>query len=252
MPALFDVRGKVAMVTGGRRGLGRAMALGLAEAGARVAVVARSPDPGDLSAEMDCRGAEWLYLCCDLTDRASRVGLVDRVVECFGAIDVLVNNAGIQRKAPAATYSLSQWDEDLELLLTAALDLSQQAFPRMAARGWGRVIHIASISSFQGAREIIGYATAKHGIVGLTKCMANEWAPHGINVNAIAPGLFETDMASAVTADPVRSAELKGRIPSGRFGKPEDLVGPLLFLASEASRHVHGTVLLVDGGWMGR
>lgn len=252
LPSLFDLRGRVALVTGGRRGLGRAMAIGLAEAGVRVAVVARSSNPGDLPAEMERVGAEWQYLSADLSDRASRRGLVDKVVTRFGALDILINNAGAQRKAPAADYPLAQWDEDLELMLTAALDLSQQAFPHMVNRGCGRIIHIASISSFQGAREIIGYATAKHGIVGLTKCMANEWASHGINVNAIAPGLFETEMAAGVMADPVRSAELRGRIPSGRFGRPVDLVGPVLFLSSDASRHVHGTVLLVDGGWMGR
>ncbi len=228
------------------------MALGLAEAGARVAVVAKSPDPGDLGLELSRLGADWTYLQADLTDRAQRAGLVDRVVRRFDGIDILVNNAGVQRRAAAAEYPLPAWDQDLELLLTAALDLSQQAQPHMAARGWGHIIHVASISSFQGARQIIGYSTAKHGLVGLTKCMANEWASLGINVNAIAPGLFETDLAASVTGDPVRSAEMRGRIPSGRFGKPEDLVGPLLFLASEASRHVHGTVLLVDGGWMGR
>lgn len=250
--SLFDVRGRVALITGGRRGLGRAMALGLAEAGARVAVVARSADPGDLPAEMERRGADWRYFPVDLADRSERAGLVDRVVSETGGLDILVNSAGVQRRAPAASYPLAQWDEDLELLLTAALDLSQQAFPHMAAKGWGRIVHVASISSFQGAREIVGYATAKHGIVGLTKCLANEWASRGVNVNAIAPGLFETDMAAPTTGDPAKAAELRGRIPAGRFGRPEDLVGPVLFLASDASRHVHGTVLLVDGGWMGR
>lgn len=252
MANLFDVRDKVALVTGGRRGLGHAMAIGLAEAGAKVAVVAKSPEASELKYEFDKRGAKLLYLATDLEKRDARTGLVDRVVAHFGRIDILINNAGLQFKAPAVSYPGAQWDLDLELMLTAILDLSQQAQPHMAEQGWGRIIHIASISSFQGARQIIGYATAKHGLVGLTKCMANEWASLGINVNAIAPGLFETDMAQPVVADPIKSAELRGRIPSGRFGKPEELVGPMLFLASEASSHVNGTVILVDGGWMGR
>lgn len=249
---LFSLTGRTALVTGGRRGLGRAMALGLAEAGVRVAVVARSGEAGDLARDFAERGAELVYLPADLGDRAQRRGLVDAVVERLGRLDILVNNAGVQARAAALDYPAGQWDADLELLLTAVVDLSQQAARHMIAAGGGRIIHIASISSFQGARGIMGYATAKHGLVGLTKCMANEWAGQGINVNAIAPGLFDTDMAAHVFTDPAKRAEMLGRVPAGRFGAPEDIVGPLLFLAGDASRHVHGHVLLVDGGWMGR
>ena len=252
MTDLFDVKGKVALVTGGRRGLGRAMAIGLAEAGAIVAVIAKSPEASELEFEFQQRNAKLLYIPVDLSKRADRVGVVERVVSCFGRIDILINNAGSQYKSPAMDYPAFQWESDLELMLSAVLDLSQQAQPYMAAQGWGRIIHIASISSFQGARQIIGYATAKHGLIGLTKCMANEWSSLGINVNAIAPGLFETDMARSVLSDPVKAAELRGRIPSGRFGRPDELIGPMLFLASEASSHVSGSVILVDGGWMGR
>lgn len=252
MSNLFNIAGKVALVTGGRRGLGRAMAIGLAEAGARVAVTAKSADAEELAEAMRRGGHPFFYLSADLLQRSQRHGLIDKVVAHFGRLDILVNNAGFQTRTPAIEYHQDRWDNDLELMLTAVLDLSQQAGKVMISQGEGKIIHIASISSFQGARNIIGYATAKHGLVGLTKCMANEWASHGINVNAIAPGLFETDMAAHVLADTTRAAELRGRIPAGRFGKPEDIIGPLLFLASDASRHVHGHVLLVDGGWMGR
>lgn len=249
---LFDVSGRTALITGGRRGLGRAMALGLADAGANVAVVALNQEANDLAKEVLARGVQFHYFQADLTDRAQRAGLIHRVEKVAGQIDILVNNAGLQQRAPAIDYQPVAWDSDFELLLTAVLDLSQQAAHQMIARGYGKIIQMASISSFQGARQIVGYATAKHGIVGLTKCLANEWAALGINVNAIAPGIFETEMAAHVVADQAKSAELKGRIPAGRFGNPDDIVGPLLFLASNASRHVHGHVLLVDGGWMGR
>jgi 2-deoxy-D-gluconate 3-dehydrogenase len=248
----FDVAGKVSLITGGRRGLGKAMALGLAEAGANVIVIAKSSDDGNLRYEAEKLGRKIAYMQADLTDREERSGLIEKVVDQFGRLDILVNNAGSQRRSPVLEYSSSDWDADLELLLTAVLDLSQQAARVMIKQGGGKIIQIASISSFQGARNIIGYASAKHALVGLTKCLANELASQNINVNAIAPGLFETEMASHVTTDPVRANELRGRVPSGRFGQPEDMIGPLLFLASDASRHVHGHVLLVDGGWMGR
>jgi 2-dehydro-3-deoxy-D-gluconate 5-dehydrogenase len=249
---LFSLRDRVAVVTGGRRGLGRAMARGLARAGANVAVIAASAKAGEVDAEVRAEGRELHYIQADLTVAAQRAGLIDRVVARFGKVDILVNNAGVQRRAAALDYPPEAWRDDMELLLTAVLDLSQQAARVMLPRRYGKIVQIASISSFQGARQIIGYATAKHGLIGLTKCLANEWAGQGINVNAIAPGIFETEMAAHVTADEKKTAEMLGRVPAGRFGTPDDIVGPLLFLASEASRHVHGAILLVDGGWMGR
>jgi len=248
----FDVTGKVSLVTGGRRGLGKAMALGLVEAGAKVVVIAKSPDAGNLHEEAGKLGGEITYIQADLAKRDERIGLVEQVVAQFGRLDILVNNAGLQRHSPVLEYAADDWDADLELLLTAVLDLSQQAGRVMVKQGGGKIIQIASISSFQGARNIIGYASAKHALVGLTKCLANELASKNVNVNAIAPGLFETDMASNVMSDPTKANELRGRIPAGRFGQPADMIGPLLFLASDASRHVHGHVILVDGGWMGR
>lgn len=228
------------------------MSLGLAAAGAHVAIAARSEGPGDVAETFAKGGQELLYIQADLSRPAERSGLIEKVTAHYGRLDILVNNAGHQQHAPVLDYPASLWQLDLEVLLTAVLDLSQQAARPMKAQGGGKIIQIASISSFQGARGIAGYATAKHGLVGLTKCLANELAPLNINVNALAPGIFETDMAAGVLGDAAKSRELKGRVPAGRFGQPEDIVGPLIFLASDASRHVHGHVLLVDGGWMGR
>lgn len=243
---------KTAIVTGGRRGLGKAMALGLAEAGANIAVIARSGEPGDVGDQIIKKGRKFLYIQADLSVRNERDGIVDKVAEHFGQIDILINNAGIQQRNPLLEYNVEQWDMDISILLTAVFELSRQAAKIMIREGAGKIINMASISSFQGARQIIGYATAKHGIIGLTKCLANELAPYNINVNAIAPGLFETEMAEHVFKNREQSEIIRSRIPAARFGQPEDIVGPVLFLASNMSRHVHGHTLLVDGGWMGR
>jgi 2-deoxy-D-gluconate 3-dehydrogenase len=252
MKDLFDVRGKVALVTGGRRGLGLALAQGLAEAGVRLAVVARSPDCPELRAGVERAGGELLYLQKDLADRGQRAGIVDAVVGRFGRLDILVNAAGLQHRQPAAEFDLDRWDELISVMLTGAFELSQQAARVMARQGGGKIIHIASLLSFQGGLTIPAYAAAKHGIAGLTQALANEWAARNINVNAIAPGYFDTDMVAAIMSDPVREPRIRERIPAGRWGRPEELVGALLFLASEASAYVHGHVLVVDGGWMGR
>jgi 2-deoxy-D-gluconate 3-dehydrogenase len=248
----FDVTGKVALVTGGRRGLGRALGEGLARAGAKLAVVSASADDAGLGESVRAACGEYLYLQADLADRGARAGLVDRVVERFGRLDVLVNNAGIQHREPAVDFAAEAWDRVLGIMLTAVFDLSQQAARAMLATGGGKIVNIASLLSFQGGWTVAGYAAAKHGVAGLTKALANEWSSKGINVNAIAPGYFDTDMCAAIKSDPVREPQIRGRIPAGRWGQPEDLVGPLLFLASDASRYVHGHVLVVDGGWLGR
>ena len=243
---------KTAIVTGGRRGLGKAMALGLADAGANVAVIARSDDPGDIEDQIKKMGRKFLYIQADLSIRKERDGIIDRVYEHFGQLDILINNAGIQQRNPLLEYNNNQLDLDISILLTAVFELSRQAAEIMIKQGGGKIINMASISSFQGARQIIGYATAKHGIIGLTKCLANELAPHNINVNAIAPGLFETEMAGHVFKNKEQAEIIKSRIPAANFGQLEDIVGPMLFLASNMSKHVHGHALLVDGGWMGR
>ncbi len=252
MSDLFDLKGKTALITGGRRGIGAAIAVGLAEAGVDIAVIGQNETAGEVENAVREQGRDFHYFQVDLADRKQREGIVERVVSELGRLDILVNNAGYQQLCPVHEYDLQMWDRDMELLLTAVLDLSQQAYPFMQKQKGGKIIHIASISSFQGARNIIGYATAKHALVGMTKCMANEWAKDNVNVNAIAPGIIETEMSRATVEDPDKSAAIRGRIPSGRFGKPEDIVGTLIYLASRAGSHVHGTVVTVDGGWLGR
>jgi len=248
----FDVRGKVALVTGGRRGLGLAMVVGLAEAGAQLAVVATGRDCKELRRIIRPYGTELLYIPADLANRKERAGIVKSVVKQFGRLDILVNCAGIQHRQPALEFDLGKWDEIVSLMLTGVFELSQQAARVMVKQGGGKIINIASMSSFQGGWTVPAYTAAKHGVVGLTKALANEWACHNINVNAIAPGYFDTEMCAPLKADPVREPKIRERIPAGRWGAPEELVGPLLFLASDAARYVHGHVLVVDGGWLGR
>lgn len=250
--APFDIAGKVALVTGGRRGLGRALAVGLARAGARLAVVARDPNAEDLRQQVAQIGGTLQYIAADLADRRQRQGVVEAVVQERGGLDILITAAGIQHRQPATEFDLDKWDQIQSLMLTGVFELSQLAARVMHARGGGKIIHIASLASFQGGWTIPAYAAAKHGVVGLTKALANEWASRNINVNAIAPGYFNTDMCAAIINDPQREPRIRERIPAGRWGEPEDLVGAMLFLASDASRYVHGHVLTVDGGWMGR
>jgi 2-deoxy-D-gluconate 3-dehydrogenase len=249
---LFDISGRVALITGGRRGLGLAMSEGLAAAGAKLACIDIADDYDQLRKMAASFGAELAYFQADLSDRSQRQGLVDRVVEHFGRLDILVNCAGIQHRQPAIEFDLTRWDAILSLMLTAVFELSQQAAKVMQRQGGGKIVNIASVCSFQGGWTIPAYTAAKHGIVGVTRALANEWAAQNIHVNAIAPGYFDTDMCAAIINDPVREPQIRGRIPAGRWGQPRDLVGPLLFLASDASNYVDGHVLLVDGGWMGR
>jgi 2-dehydro-3-deoxy-D-gluconate 5-dehydrogenase len=248
----YSIRGKVAMVTGARRGLGLAMAAGLAQAGAKLVAVAASADCRELRRAVRKAGGEMLYLQADLADRRQRSGLVGKAVKRFGRLDILVNSAGIQHRQPAMDFDLAKWDRIVSLMLTGVFELSQQAARAMARQGGGKIVNIASLASFQGGWTVPAYAAAKHGVAGLTKALANEWAARNIHVNAIAPGYFDTDMCEAIKNDPVREPKIRERIPAGRWGRPEDLVGPLLFLASDASNYVDGHVLVVDGGWMGR
>ncbi|MGO8691766.1 MAG: SDR family oxidoreductase [Thermoguttaceae bacterium] len=249
---LFDISGRVALVTGGRSGLGLAMSEGLVAAGAKLAVVDLATECEEIRRRVAACGGQWAFFQADLADRAQRGTVIPRVVEHFGRLDILVNCAGIQHRQPAMEFDLDRWDAILSLMLTGVFELCQQAARVMERQGGGKIINIASLASFQGAWTVAAYTAAKHGVVGLTKALSNEWASKKIHVNAIAPGYFDTAMCAAIVQDPVREPQIRGRIPAGRWGQPEDLVGPLLFLASDASNYVDGHVLVVDGGWLGR
>jgi 2-deoxy-D-gluconate 3-dehydrogenase len=197
-------------------------------------------------------GRQFTGYACDLADRAAIDRLLADLQQNHGVIDILVNNAGIIRRAPAAEHSDEDWDRVLQINLTAAFVLSRQIGRQMVARGRGKIIFIASILSFQGGITVPGYAASKGGIAQLTMALANEWAGRGVNVNAIAPGYVRTDNTQALRDDAMRSQQILARIPAGRWGEPDDLKGPAVFLASDASDYMHGAVLLVDGGWMGR
>jgi 2-deoxy-D-gluconate 3-dehydrogenase len=234
----FRLDGRTALVTGGNRGLGQACARALAEAGAAVTVLGRKPPTFDTD-----------FVACDLATAtpAELTAVVDEVRP-----DILVNNAGVIRRGPAAEVAPADWDEVLTVDLTAVFHLCQAAGRHMLAAGGGKIINVASMLSFQGGVRVPAYAAAKHAVAGLTKALANEWAAHGVNVNAVAPGYLATDNTSALRGDPARSAEILTRIPAGRWGTPDDLAGAVVFLASDAARYVHGTILPVDGGWLAR
>lgn len=248
----FRIDGKVALVTGGDKGLGAAMAIALAQGGADVVVTSRSGRADQTLDAITRSGRRGAAVSADFTSRSAADGLVDDVLAKFGRLDVLVNNAGIQRRADVLDFPMEYWDEVMDVNLNACWILSQRAARHMVERGSGKIINIASVLTFQGGLRVHAYAAAKHALAGLTKSMANELAGKGVNVNAIAPGYMNTDNIEALVADPVRSKQLLERIPAGRWGVPEDLAGPALFLASAASDYVHGHVLVVDGAWLAR
>jgi len=249
---LFSLAGKVALVTGGTRGIGRALAIGLARAGADVAVSSQSGRDREVRSAIEAAGRRYRYFRCDLSRREERATLVPAVAAELGRLDILVNNAGVTHRAPCEQYPLEQWDRVISVMLTAVFELSQAAARVMIPQGGGRIINVASLLSFQGGLHVPAYAAAKSGVAGLTRSLANEWAAKGINVNAIAPGYIATDLTEPLVTDPVRGPQILQRIPAGRWGEPEDLVGAAIFLASDASRYVHGHLLVVDGGWLGR
>ena len=250
---LFRLDGRVALVTGASRGLGAAMAAALASAGAEV-VAHGSVTPADRTvAAITQAGGRASAATADLADETTGERLVADVIARHGRLDVLVNNAGIIRRAPAAEHPDADWDAVIGVNLSSVFRLCRAAGRHMIARGeGGKVINIASLLSFQGGITVPGYAASKGAVMQLTKALANEWARHGINVNAIAPGYMETDNTAALRGDATRRRQIDERIPAGRWGQPDDLAGPVVFLASAASDYVHGHVLVVDGGWMGR
>jgi 2-deoxy-D-gluconate 3-dehydrogenase len=245
----FKLNGKVALVTGAGRGLGQAAAVGFAEAGADVAV-ADVIGTDETAARIKALGRRVCQVSANLLERSSVQAIVESTVRELGRIDILLNNAGIIRRAPAKDYTEDDWDATLEIDVNAAFILSQAAGRIMLKNGRGKIINVASVIAFQGGLNVAAYSVAKHGIAGLTKALANDWAKHGINVNALAPGFFATELTESLQKDPVRSRSITARIPAGRWGTPEDMAGAVVFLASAAADFVHGVVLPVDGGWM--
>ena len=249
---IFSLRGKTALVTGSSRGLGAGIAVALADAGARVVVHGVRSGAMPVMATMEAAGHTPVALRGDVADAASCRRLIEETLQQLGRLDILVNNAGTIRRAPAVEYSEADWSLIIETNLSSIFRLSQAAGRHMLARGSGKIINIASLLSFQGGITVPAYAAAKGGVAQLTKALANEWASKGVNVNAIAPGYMATDNTAALQRDATRNRQILERIPAGRWGQPEDLAGAAVFLASAASDYVHGHVLVVDGGWLGR
>ena len=252
MSALFDLSGKVALVTGARSGIGQALALALAEAGADIAGLGSSAMP-ETAAAIQATGRRFTEFRYNLSRKVDFAKVVAEIVAAFGGLDILVNNAGITRRGPALELSEQDWDDVLSVNLRSAFFLSQAAARHMVeTRRAGRIINIASMMSFQGGIRIAPYTASKHGIAGITKIMANELAPNGITVNAIAPGYVATDNTAILQKDPDRMRQILERIPAGRWAEPSELATAALFLASPASGYVNGAIIPVDGGWLSR
>jgi 2-deoxy-D-gluconate 3-dehydrogenase len=250
----FKLNNKTALVTGARRGIGKAMAVALAEAGADIVGMSAGmePDGSAVAQEVASHGARFWSYACDLADRGAVYPFVERVKRECPPIDILVNNAGSILRKPAEQYPDEYWDKIIEVDLNSQFVLAREFGRDMLERGAGKIIFTASLLSFQGGITVPAYAAAKGGVAQLTKALANEWAGRNVQVNAIAPGYIATDNTAPLQADPVRNPAILARIPAGRWGDPEDLGGAVVFLASSASDYVSGTVLTVDGGWMGR
>jgi 2-dehydro-3-deoxy-D-gluconate 5-dehydrogenase len=250
----FSLEGRLAVVTGASRGIGLSIAEALAWSGADVVGVSASLDPqgGKARRLVEAAGRRFWAMPADLSDRGAVSGLLMRLHELERPVDILVNNAGTIHRAPAAEHALQAWDGVIEVNLTAPFILARAIGARMAGTGYGKIIFTASLLSFQGGINVVAYAASKHAIAGVTKALANEWAHKGVNVNAVAPGYIETDNTRPLREDPDRARAILERIPAGRWGRPEDIAGAVVFLASPASDYVNGTVLAVDGGWLGR
>jgi 2-deoxy-D-gluconate 3-dehydrogenase len=251
MHDLFNLAGRTALVTGANTGLGQGIAIALAAAGADIVVAGRSPAE-DTAAQVRALGRSFLDVRADLSSTAPVRDVVDAAVALNGRLDIVVNNAGIIRRADSLDVEEADWDAVIDTNLKAVFFLAQAAARHMAQHGGGKIVNIASLLSFQGGIRVPAYTASKSAVAGLTRALANEWAAQGINVNAIAPGYFDTNNTAALRADPVREPAILARIPAGRWGRPEDLAGAAVFLASRASDYVHGIVLPVDGGWLAR
>lgn len=250
----FDLTHKVALVTGCKRGIGKAMTIALANAGADIIGVSQSLEAAGSEVEKEVLelGRKFTAYQCDFSNRKALYSLITQIKEQHPTLHILVNNAGTILRAPAEEHSDAFWDEVIEVNQTAQFILSREFGKEMIKQGSGKIIFTASILSFQGGITVPGYAASKGAIAQMTKAFANEWASKGINVNAIAPGNIKTDNTKALQEDPTRSESILNRIPAGRWGRPEDIAGPLVFLCSEAANYIHGSVITVDGGWMAR
>jgi 2-dehydro-3-deoxy-D-gluconate 5-dehydrogenase len=250
----FSLAGRLSVVTGARRGIGLAIADALAGAGADVVGVSASlePDGGAPRRRVEAHGRRFWGMAADLSDREQVRRLLGGIEALERPVDILVNNAGTIHRAPAAEHPIQAWDEVIGVNLTAPFLLAQAIGAGMAKRGSGKIIFTASLLSFQGGINVAAYTASKHAIAGVTKALANEWASSGVNVNAVAPGYIATDNTRALREDPTRAQAILERIPAGRWGAPEDIAGAVVFLSSAGSDYVNGTVLPVDGGWLGR
>ncbi len=248
----FSLHGKVAVVTGCNTGLGKSMAIGLAQAGCDIVAINRS-EPHDSAAQVTALGRRFLSLNADLTRQDQLSSLLDRAVKERGSIDILVNNAGLIRRDDALSFSEQDWDEVMNVNIKTLFFLSQLVARQFIKQGrGGKIINIASLLSFQGGVRVPSYTASKSAVAGLTRQLANEWAKHRINVNALAPGYMTTNNTEQLRQDKDRSVEILARIPAGRWGRPEDVMGPIVFLASAASDYINGYTLAVDGGWLAR
>ena len=251
MNALFDLTGSTALVTGARGGIGRAVAVALARAGADLVLHGHRDDLADTEAEVIAAGRRARRWVRDLL-RLEGLSQDATALARETTVDILINNAGVIRRAAALDTTAEDWRDVLTVNLDAAFILTRAIGTEMVRRRRGKIITIASLLSFQGGINVVGYAASKHAVVGMTRALANEWAPHGIQVNALAPGYIATENTAALRADPFREPEIRGRIPAARWGTPEDLAGAAVFLAAPASDYVCGQVLTVDGGWLAR
>lgn len=251
---LFDLKGKTALVTGCKRGIGKAIAEGLAEAGADILGVSASLELSGSEVEKSVtgKGRKFKGYQCDFSDRKSLYGFIEKVTSENPQIDILFNNAGTILRKPAAEHPDEYWDTVIEVNLNSQFIISRELGKKMVERGYGKIIFTASLLTFQGGITVPGYAASKGAIGQLTMALSNEWASKGVNVNSIAPGYIATDNTQALRDDPDRSEAILSRIPAGRWGKPEDFIGPAVFLASKASDYMNGSIVTVDGGWMGR
>jgi len=248
----FDLNGQIALVTGASAGIGRAIAVGLAQAGADIIAVGRS-DPADTRASVQAVGRQFHTISADLSEAGDCASIVAQGIEAGGRVDILVNNAGTIRRADSLDFTEADWDVVMNTNLKSVFFLSQAV-----ARCWvatqqrGKIINVVSLLSFQGGIRVPSYTASKSGLAGLTKLLCNEWAPLGINVNAVAPGYIETSVTTDLRQDSERSRQILERIPAGRWGLPNEVAGAVAFLASPAANYIHGAIIPIDGGWLAR